>query len=530
MERAPFYSPEMRELASHLTKKERNQSRLIAGPTGAVYATIMVAVVWGIQTLGFKPTLWNVMGVVGLVLIVCLPIQVRVMRKFYCSTVWGKQRGYKPGQFKIFSFRGSNFWKKISALLFFMAVILCLVKGFNDFFLGAFFKVLPLLPPFQYYIGQACFPKGDSIEIDTVARFKNWMIVKGHYTLVSHNNATLALDITSTNKNIPEDTKQRMQISNGHGHFELTDSHVVPGLPYISMYADDKSFAALYFGTKAEALEESKAKWISETDQTNLPPPSAETWSPTLTPGEKPDLQKILSDAKDFMTKGQYEEALQRHIWYHNHALEYDQGQTGVRLSFALSQWVELGRRYPKAKQALIEIRDCDTQKLAGGEGYFNLFMDVSSINRELQDEDATYALFKTIQAKDPKLAQQCYYSIEDLLARKGEYELCLKYIGDPQAKFEMLQHQFDMLRQLEQRTAVMQHEHPMPSGFPDTTESAKKVHENLFVGQVRQLIEILVATGHKTDAEKIRAQAVAILDDPRLKSAVSDAEQKTRK
>ncbi|MGD0206832.1 MAG: protein kinase [Verrucomicrobiota bacterium] len=269
MERAPFYSTEMRELASHLTKKERNQLRLISGTTGAVYATIMVAVVWGIQTLGFTPTLWNVMGVAGLVLIVCLPIQVRVMRKFYCSTVWGKQRGYKPEQFKIFSFRGSNFWKKISALLFFMAVILCLVKGFNDFFLGAFFKVLPLLPPFQHYIGQAYFPKGDSIEIDTVARFKNWMIVKGHYTLVSHNNATLALYITSTNKNVPEDAKQRMQISNGHGYFELTDSHVVPGLPHISMSADGKSFAALCFGTKAEALEERESSWISETDQTS---------------------------------------------------------------------------------------------------------------------------------------------------------------------------------------------------------------------------------------------------------------------
>jgi hypothetical protein len=159
-----------------------------------------------------------------------------------------------------------------------------------------------------------------------------------------------------------------------------------------------------------------------------------------------------------------------------------------------------------------------------------DLFTDVSSINRELQDEDATYALFKTIQAKDPKLAQQCYYFIEDLLARKGEYELCLKYIGDPQAKFEMLQHQFDMLRELERRTAVMQHEHPMPSGFPDTMESTKKIHENLFVGQVRQLIEILVATDHKADAEKIRDQAMAVLDDSRLKSAVSDAELKIQK
>ena len=50
---------------------------------------------------------------------------------------------------------------------------------------------------------------------------------------------------------------------------------------------------------------------------------------------------------------------------------------------------------------------------------------------------------------------------------------------------------------------------------------------EDRFVGQTRQLIEILIGTGHKADAEKIRDQAVAVLDDERLKSAVTDAEKR---
>ena len=49
----------------------------------------------------------------------------------------------------------------------------------------------------------------------------------------------------------------------------------------------------------------------------------------------------------------------------------------------------------------------------------------------------------------------------------------------------------------------------------------------NNFVGEVRRLVEILVGTGHKNDAEKIQAQAVSVLDDTRLKSAVSDAEER---
>jgi len=116
-------------------------------------------------------------------------------------------------------------------------------------------------PPAIYasdYIGQAYFPKGDSIEITSVKRSPERMVVKGHYNLVSHDQVTLALYITSTNRNVPEDSQQRMQISKGRGDFELTHRHLVPGWPHVSMYADGGSFAVVYFGTKAEALEESK--------------------------------------------------------------------------------------------------------------------------------------------------------------------------------------------------------------------------------------------------------------------------------
>ncbi len=118
------------------------------------------------------------------------------------------------------------------------------------------------------YLGQSWFPQGDSIAITSVERSTNRMVVKGHYHLVSKDQATLALYITtSTDMRVPEDSKNRMQISKGRGDFELTHSHLVPGLPHVSMYADGGSFAALYFGNEAEALEESKAAWISKPDQ-----------------------------------------------------------------------------------------------------------------------------------------------------------------------------------------------------------------------------------------------------------------------
>ncbi|MFZ0828284.1 MAG: DUF4019 domain-containing protein [Verrucomicrobiia bacterium] len=116
----------------------------------------------------------------------------------------------------------------------------------------------------SFYIGQTWFPEGDSIEITSVERTPERMVVKGHFNLVSHDQATLAFHITtSTDISVPEDSKNRIPISKGRGDFELVHSHLVPGLPHVAMYADGKVFANLYFGTQAEALEESKATWIT---------------------------------------------------------------------------------------------------------------------------------------------------------------------------------------------------------------------------------------------------------------------------
>jgi len=276
---------------------------------------------------------------------------------------------------------------------------------------------------------------------------------------------------------------------------------------------------------------------------TNPVPASAETWSPAVAPGSTPDLQKILGEAKDFMSKGTYEEALQRHIWYHNHALEIDPAQTGVRLSFALSGWMELGRRYPKAKQALIEIRDNKTREITQGRGYSEMVQEVQAINHALQDDDATYALFQTIREKDPKLAEQSYFYLETLLVSKGEYQWCFSHMGDPQGRFNMIRQSFDMERDSQKRMAVMRQrtaqqmaamnqQHGLTNSWspPDTSAMMKKSAEDRFVGHTLQLIEILVATGHKADAEVIRDQAIDVLDDPRLRSSVDDAAQKVGK
>ena len=207
---------------------------------------------------------------------------------------------------------------------------------------------------------------------------------------------------------------------------------------------------------------------------------------------------------------------------------------------------MELGQRYPKAKQALIEIRDRNTRAFAEGRGYFGLFMDVSSINDYLQEDAATYRLFKSLQKTNPALARQCYHVAADVLVENREYALCRGYIGDVATAFAGLRQNWEWHKKHEERTAQDREEHkkrmekslvemrqknpaltaPGPINPPDPPSYG----DNSFVKKTRQLIEILVGVGDKAEAEKVRDQAVALLDDPRLKSAVADAEKRVGK
>jgi hypothetical protein len=266
-----------------------------------------------------------------------------------------------------------------------------------------------------------------------------------------------------------------------------------------------------------------------------------ESWTPNVLPGEKPDLGKILDEAKKLTASAHFEEALQRYRWHFHHAQEFDDSyQNVVRLTSGLSDWAELGRRYPKAKQALIEIRDNNTREITQGRGYAEMFQEVQAINRELQDDDATYALFRTVRDSDPKVVEQCFYHLQDFLVAKGEYQWCLSRLGDPQRRFDSIRQELDMNRENQkrmaetrQRTAQQLADMNQKRGWtnswspPDTSAMLEKYGEDRFVRQTRQLIEILVGASHKADAENIRDQAVAVLDDARLKSAVADAEKR---
>lgn len=153
------------------------------------------------------------------------------------------------------------------------------------------------------------------------------------------------------------------------------------------------------------------------------------SFSDDWTPPENPDVSAILREAKRDANSNRFETALSKHVWYHKNALKHDPAQTGVRLSFALGYWIDLGKKYPPALIKLQEIRDECRKTVLKGTDVVEKFIDMSAINDSLGESDKTTKLFSVLDKQKPKIAKKVYETAQPSLIASEEYDLCAQYI-----------------------------------------------------------------------------------------------------
>jgi hypothetical protein len=214
-----------------------------------------------------------------------------------------------------------------------------------------------------------------------------------------------------------------------------------------------------------------------------------------------------LEQALQFAAQGKFEEALQKHIWYHDHALEINPAHYGVRLSFALSYWIDLGKKYPKALDALKDIRDKKTARLVAGENNRPLFHDIVAINEELGESLATVDAFKKIESVRPALASSVADLADEALFEAKEYPMERKYFGDPFANFEAAKRRLDDGREYAKRSMI--------------PARGRQAYENNFTKKIVRLIVVLDKTGDGAVARQIQAKALASCDRTEIKDAL---------
>ncbi len=209
------------------------------------------------------------------------------------------------------------------------------------------------------------------------------------------------------------------------------------------------------------------------------------------------DLHQHLNKTRTLVNQGNYREALNRYEWFYNYSIKHQQSVDGVRLSYAVTDWKNLADMYPPAMKSLLDTRNKSLALIEQGNssrGYYNcdLFGDLVALNDALNEPNQTVRLFKLLDIEQPNFAQRCWVFAERSVLQAKQYDLAAKYMGDPMQQFLEVKGLIDY-------------------------------QKNNLVEESLKLIALSLSVGDNDTAYEIRTAALAIVDDYRLHSAISD-------
>jgi hypothetical protein len=237
--------------------------------------------------------------------------------------------------------------------------------------------------------------------------------------------------------------------------------------------------------------------------------PTIDNWKPP----KNPDPNTILQEATADTRAKRYKVALAKHVWYFNNALHISPSQFGVRLSFALSYWKELGEAYPPAMATLRSIRDGLEQQAKKGENLERAVPDLAAINRTLGEDARTTSVFKVLDANYPESANQAFHWVTSALITEKGYKLYGKYIN-PSSDFLRIKHAYEASQELSKD----------PRFGSDHSASASRYYRK----SCATLVAILVVNNRKAEAHEIAVRAENEVpkegNDPQFQQAIKSA------
>ena len=208
-----------------------------------------------------------------------------------------------------------------------------------------------------------------------------------------------------------------------------------------------------------------------------------------------------LEAARAAVREGRFAEALERYDYFFEHALEEDRYLCGVRVTYCLEEWAELGKLYPPARTALHDkkIRARGAFVADGDTGAFDDFVSICGY---VDCRDEAVELFAGVHAADRELAGKIVTSVWGDLIAAEQWELCGAYVPDWQARYSRALDIFDM---------DMDDDLPLP--FARDVYQAGASDE--FVRRVGNLFLVLEHTGRADEADALRRR---VTDDMRAR------------
>jgi hypothetical protein len=231
----------------------------------------------------------------------------------------------------------------------------------------------------------------------------------------------------------------------------------------------------------------------------------ADEWSPP----EDANPHAILREARADTRAKRYDTALAKHVWFHENALSIEPSLYGVRLSFALSYWLQLAEQYPPALIKLHEIRDNAHKNVMAGRDVRESFHDMEAINDHLDEQSATRKVFETLDEKSPKIAQEVFDLAQPSLVQGKAYAVIGKYIS-PKDDLAKMRETYRQGKKLADDARF---------GARHLDFANKK-----FANDSTTLVAILTVNDRKKEAEEIAISARAEWDDNSFHAALDKA------
>jgi hypothetical protein len=231
-------------------------------------------------------------------------------------------------------------------------------------------------------------------------------------------------------------------------------------------------------------------------------------------PPEKPSPSAILREASADARAGRYEDALAKHLWYHENAEKFDSGQTGVRRSFALSYWYNLGADYAPALAKFEETREGARKNVLEGKHskhVWNAFADYASMSEQLGEEQKIAELFLELRDKNEKHAKRVYHLAERALVDAERFDVCGEFLDAKRAMEREIKGYEMNLKFAKEREG----EHG---------ERLRDFGEQKFRHDAATIVVILAKNGKTDEAKELAQQARDAWDDKQLNEALDQA------
>jgi len=247
-----------------------------------------------------------------------------------------------------------------------------------------------------------------------------------------------------------------------------------------------------------------------------------------------PVLRTRLADA--YAELGQDAEALREYLWCFDEGEKHSESFHGVRLSFLLSYIERLGRRYPPARQALVERRDRAERRIVDGSAEYDDVAVYTSINREFDEVEATLALYDRVKAEgslDSRSDSSFANAVFDLLVDAKRYERVSAEYDIPDrvdqafSTHKMMVEMYEDFDGLLERLQVdvdesTRNEFAKLAQDPDRHRELIELDHRYLRDQVAKSYQVLIGAGRLDDAAAIALRLTEALDDAETRNALA--------